>query len=356
MENVNKEVKTLLAKLLASEDISVVHRNMPSAYFDTKNRELGLPILKNMTGDIYDLMTLHEVGHALWTDPEEWAEIVNAENDDDLPKSFINVTEDVRIERKIKDKYPGGRRAFATGYGELYKDNFFGTAGRDISESNLADRINLYSKIGEATGLTFEGEESDIYNLCKNAVTFKDAISAARTLYAYCKDVENMDDTEFDDDHDFPFASPEYSDDWEENDELDDTPMMGEAPADWNDDSEDSEGKSGMSGKSDEESENGSGKSSADKLKDEVEKSMDEMKAENGAKSKEESEEKSEEGSPKELSRTGGFGMGKTTNSMQASTVVEWEERKRDLNHDDGKEYHYASVPKSTMKNIVDYK
>ena len=356
MENVNKEVKTLLAKLLATEDISVVHRNMPSAYFDTKNRELGLPILKNMTGDIYDLMTLHEVGHALWTDPEEWAEIVNAENDDDLPKSFINVTEDVRIERKIKDKYPGGRRAFATGYGELYKDNFFGTAGRDISESNLADRINLYSKIGEATGLTFEGEESDIYNLCKNAVTFKDAISAARALYAYCKDVENMDGTEFDDDHDFPFASPEYSDDWEENDELDDTPMMGEAPADWNDDSEDSEGKSGMSGKSDDESEDGSGKSSADKFKDEVEKAMDEMKTENDAKSKEESEEKSEEGSPKELSRTGGFGMGKTTNSMQASTVVEWEERKRDLNHDDGKEYHYASVPKSTMKNIVDYK
>ena len=59
-----------------------------------------------MSGDIYDLMTLHEVGHALWTDPEDWHKIVSADNDDDLPKSFINVTEDVRIERKIKDKYP----------------------------------------------------------------------------------------------------------------------------------------------------------------------------------------------------------------------------------------------------------
>ena len=65
MEAVNKDVKTLLAKLLATEDITVVHKNMPTAYFDTKNRELGLPILKNMSGDIYDLMTLHEVGHAL---------------------------------------------------------------------------------------------------------------------------------------------------------------------------------------------------------------------------------------------------------------------------------------------------
>ena len=96
--------------------LHVVHKNMETAYFDTKNRELGLPILKNMSGDIYDLMTLHEVGHALWTDPEDWHKIVSADNDDDLPKSFINVTEDVRIERKIKDKYPGGRRlAFRRG-------------------------------------------------------------------------------------------------------------------------------------------------------------------------------------------------------------------------------------------------
>ena len=86
MPEVNKDVKTLLAKLLATENIHVVHKNMETAYFDTKNRELGLPILENMSGDIYDLMTLHEVGHALWTDPKEWSEIVSADNDDDLPK------------------------------------------------------------------------------------------------------------------------------------------------------------------------------------------------------------------------------------------------------------------------------
>ena len=92
-----------------------------------------------MSGDIYDLMTLHEVGHVLWTDPEDWHKIVSvSDNDDDLPKSFINVTEDVRIERKIKDKYPGGRR----GTPELVTRNCtgmisFGTAKRDIQESIL---------------------------------------------------------------------------------------------------------------------------------------------------------------------------------------------------------------------------
>ena len=67
METVNKDAKSLLAKMLATENIHVVHKKMPTAYFDTKNRELGLPILKEMNGDIYDMMTLHEVGHALWT-------------------------------------------------------------------------------------------------------------------------------------------------------------------------------------------------------------------------------------------------------------------------------------------------
>ena len=61
MESVNKDVKTLLPKLRPTEDITVVHKNMPTAYFDTKNRELGY-LLKNMSGDIYDLMTLHEAG------------------------------------------------------------------------------------------------------------------------------------------------------------------------------------------------------------------------------------------------------------------------------------------------------
>ena len=246
MEAVNKDVKTLLAKLLATEDITVVHKNMPTAYFDTKNRELGLPILKNMSGDIYDLMTLHEVGHALWTDPEDWGKIVSAENDDDLPKSFINVTEDVRIERKIKDKYPGGRRAFRTGYEKLYRDDFFGTAKRDIQESNLADRINLHSKIGDITGLEFSEEEMEIYDLCNKAVTFNDAVEAARALYEYCKNSENSDDSEFDMDHNFGFG-----DDSEDDDE--EFSMAGESPVDMESEDE-TESESGQSGEESEES------------------------------------------------------------------------------------------------------
>ena len=355
MEAVNKDVKTLLAKLLATEDITVVHKNMPTAYFDTKNRELGLPILKNMSGDIYDLMTLHEVGHALWTDPEDWHKIVSADNDDDLPKSFINVTEDVRIERKIKDKYPGGRRAFRTGYEKLYRDDFFGTAKRDIQESNLADRINLHSKIGDITGLEFTEEEMEIYDLCNKAVTFDDAVEAARALYTYCKNSENSDDSEFDMDHNFGFG-----DDSEDDDE--EFSMAGESPVDMESEDE-TESESGQSGEESEESEESesteSGNSSADQFEDapvsQEDQKMDQTPVESSDESNDESAEENSE-TPKEMSRKGGFGMGDVTNPMQASTVIEWEDRKRDLNVQDGRDYWYGNIPQSTLQNIIDYK
>ena len=348
MEAVNKDVKTLLAKLLATEDITVVHKNMPTAYFDTKNRELGLPILKNMSGDIYDLMTLHEVGHALWTDPEDWHKIVDADNDDDLPKSFINVTEDVRIERKIKDKYPGGRRAFRTGYEKLYRDDFFGTAKRDIQESNLADRINLHSKIGDITGLEFSEEEMEIYDLCNRAVTFNDAVEAARALYEYCKNSENSDDSEFDMDHDFGFGGDSEDDDEEFS-------MAGESPVDMESEDE-TESESGQSGEESEESEDtASGSSPVDQSEDSPVSQEDQKMDQTSVESDDESAEENSE-TPKEMSRKGGFGMGDVTNPMQASTVIEWEDRKRDLNVQDGRNYWYGNIPQSTLQNIIDYK
>ena len=350
MEAVNKDVKTLLAKLLATEDITVVHKNMPTAYFDTKNRELGLPILKNMSGDIYDLMTLHEVGHALWTSPEDWHKIVDADNDDDLPKSFINVTEDVRIERKIKDKYPGGRRAFRTGYEKLYRDDFFGTAKRDIQESNLADRINLHSKIGDITGLEFSEEEMEIYDLCNKAVTFDDAVEAARALYEYCKNSENSDDSEFDMDHNFGFG--------EDSEDDEEFSMAGESPVDMESEDE-TESESGQSGEESEESEESedtaSGSSPADEFEDSPVSQEDQKMDQTSVESDDESAEENSE-TPKEMSRKGGFGMGDVTNPMQADTVIEWEDRKRDLNVQDGRDYWYGNIPQSTLQNIVDYK
>ena len=71
---------SLLAKLLAEEDIHVVHRQQPTAMFDVLNRELSLPIWKDMSKNIQDLMTLHE------------AAIENSSANQSLPSKRVSKT------------------------------------------------------------------------------------------------------------------------------------------------------------------------------------------------------------------------------------------------------------------------
>ena len=177
-----------LAKLLAEEDIHVVHRRQSTAAFDVKNRELSLPIWKEMSGSLYDLMVLHEVGHALYTPEDGWHE--SASNKGKGYKSFLNVVEDARIERKIKDKYPGGRRSFTEGYLDLIKKDFFGLRGVDLEDLNLIDRINLLTKVGSTAGCEFVGEEIKFVEMAEACVTWEDVVACATAIYEWSKENE----------------------------------------------------------------------------------------------------------------------------------------------------------------------
>ena len=133
IQNSNKDI---LAKLMATENITVLHKKVPTAYFDVKNRTLVCPMLKDdMSSEMYDLFMGHEVGHALNTPVEGWHQSVSELGP--VFKGYLNVIEDVRIEKEIKAKYPGLRRSFYKGYKELNNDNFFGLDGKDISKLNL---------------------------------------------------------------------------------------------------------------------------------------------------------------------------------------------------------------------------
>ena len=94
---VNYEVKGQLAKLLATEDLVIENRQVFTASFDVDKRVLTLPLWERASNVVYDLLVGHEVGHALFTPNEDWT--VKYPN---VPKSFVNVIEDVRIERLMK--------------------------------------------------------------------------------------------------------------------------------------------------------------------------------------------------------------------------------------------------------------
>ena len=207
--------KSLLAKLLATENVTVEHGKFPTASFDVKNRVLRLPIWKEMSGSLYDLMVLHEVGHALWTPAEGWHE--SASKRGAGFKSFLNVVEDARIERKIKDKYPGGRKSFTNGYLELVRKDFFGTSGVDLNELNLIDRINLYFKAGSSNGIEFSEEENGFIEKVATTRTWDDVVRVSEELYEYAKDHDSntdMSDHEYDS---FEFDDSEEDSEWNED-------------------------------------------------------------------------------------------------------------------------------------------
>ena len=125
----NLDVKSNLAKLLATENITIQHNNVKTASFDVKNRVLTLPIFKQKSGDVYDMLIAHECAHALWTPYKEWEGITNKEL-----RSYVNVIEDTRIDKLIQAKYPGVVRNYENGFDILEKQNFFGISGKDINK------------------------------------------------------------------------------------------------------------------------------------------------------------------------------------------------------------------------------
>ena len=172
---INAEVKGTLAKLLATEDLTVEHRQVQTASFDVNNRVLTLPIWKDASETVYDLLVGHEVGHALYTPNIPI----------DAPKGFVNVIEDARIERQMKQTYPGLRKSFFEGYRELWHKDFFGVADEEISELAFIDRINLFFK-GNSS-IEFNDEEQVWVNRVASTKTFDDVLELSRELYEWAK-------------------------------------------------------------------------------------------------------------------------------------------------------------------------
>ena len=190
---INQEVKGTLAKLLATENLTVEHRKVSTACFDVDKRLLILPIWKTASNTVYDLLVGHEVGHALYTPNDPFG---------DAPKAFVNVIEDARIERLMKQTYPGLRKSFHDGYVELWNDDFFGVKHEDLENLPLIDRINLYFKGNRS--MPFADEEQHWIEKVDNTKSFKDVVDLANEMYGHAEKLEEMKPQEqFEDDMDF---------------------------------------------------------------------------------------------------------------------------------------------------------
>lgn len=178
--------QSTLARLLATENISVVQDNVRTASFDVKNRVLTLPVWSEVEKYVEDHLVGHEVGHALFTPLDGWHDAVCDRGF--AYKSFLNVVEDARIEKLIQRKYPGLRSSFVRSYRHLLAEGFFGANLDQINQMGLIDRINTYFKCGQSAGVKFSAEEQQWLPRIDSLETWDEVTELTDELFAFCKE------------------------------------------------------------------------------------------------------------------------------------------------------------------------
>lgn len=172
---IKEHSKTIMAKLLANENITVKHGSYPTAFFDVRERLLALPLWNN--SEVYDLLLAHEVGHALYTNADEWDSVRKTHSD--IPQSTFNVVEDIRIEKLVLRKYPGLLSAFKRGYQNMFDTDKMGINRAKVIKLNdyqFVDRLNIKAKLRDLVEVEFTKDEQKIIDRAHAMETWQDVV------------------------------------------------------------------------------------------------------------------------------------------------------------------------------------
>ena len=342
MTTFSVESKSQLAKLLATENLSIQHQKISTARFDPKNRVLYCPIWQDMSGDMYDLLMGHEVGHALETPAEGWHDAVTVGNKGKNYKHFLNVVEDARIEKKIKRRYPGLRASFVRGYKNLLDRDFFGIKNKDVNELPFIDRLNLYTKGGTQLGIEFNAEETTLLNRVENCETWQDVLDVTGAVFDYSKDEQFAIQQETFASYKFDYSDDEFDDEYD----IDDYDFE-ESKSEAGEESEE---------KSDNESEEDGDDQSVGEKRD-VENNSDKAKDKTQKESDGEAKDSDEEIDTNKSSQVNRYKDSAESQREQFEPICSTDESFRQnetaLLDAQCKEYVYVDMPKPILKNIL---
>lgn len=183
----------IVARLLSTENLTVIQAKVKTAAFDVQKRLLILPILQPEYEGAYGMLTAHEVGHALYTN--ETFDVVFRKASETM-KQYYNICEDVRVEKLIKRRYPGLRKVMADGYEIFNKHNYIIPLGTDLGSLIFIDRINVYFKCGFNIGVNFTDEERVLVHEVEHTESVEDVITVAEKIFALIKNqIKNAPNT-----------------------------------------------------------------------------------------------------------------------------------------------------------------
>jgi Mg-chelatase subunit ChlD len=300
--------KRAVANLMARENISVqIVDGADTASFDPVSRILTIPNWNTLSLDQVDLLMAHEIGHALFSTADIYEKLAK---DKKSLFGYVNIVEDARIERKMKNAFPGLARVFYNGYHQFTTDGpIFKVIDRDhmlntrtgqataIAKMKLIDRINLYFKIGAFVNVPFSETERQWIERIDKCGSMEQAIEIARQLHKLAKETEKPEpkqpqspqkskqkskaqpQDDQDDESDSSDDSGNDSSDDSKDDESNDDSGTDESDSDKSTDGDDDESKSGDDESDDESGDDQDGddesKSGDDKSDDEGDESKD---------------------------------------------------------------------------------
>tara|TARA_B110000967_G_scaffold24810_1_gene22846 strand:+ start:1984 stop:4272 length:2289 start_codon:yes stop_codon:yes gene_type:complete len=316
MDTLNIDTKSQLAKLIATENITVQQNNVKTASFDVVNRILTLPIFKTDSKDVTDMLVAHECAHALFTPTDGWKKV----SDDDELRSYVNVLEDCRIDKKIQKKYPGVVNNYLNGFEILNRQNFFGLKDKDYDlDLMLIDKINIFYKSSKKLQFNFSTLDKVWLKKVDAMKTFKDVVNLAKLLLEWQKkEVKKLKKLPDFDDHILV-----------ENYDLNDSQKDSLDSKDIDDKDKDGE-NSNEEGKDKQESKEGKEESESDQDKPAV-----------------------SDKSAKDEDGSAGGAVGSGGDGKLTSITNNWFEGHKEKLLDQSKSYYYRSIPEPILNKVI---
>jgi hypothetical protein len=316
MDTLNIDTKSQLAKLIATENITVQQNNVKTASFDVVNRILTLPIFKTDSKDVTDMLVAHECAHALFTPTDGWKKV----SDDDELRSYVNVLEDCRIDKKIQKKYPGVVNNYLNGFEILNRQNFFGLKDKDYDlDLMLIDKINIFYKSSKKLQFNFSTLDKVWLKKVDEMKTFKDVVNLAKLLLEWQKkEVKKLKKLPDFDDHILV-----------ENYDLNDSQKDSLDSKDIDDKDKDGE-NSNEEGKDKQESKEGKEESESDQDKPAV-----------------------SDKSAKDEDGSAGGAVGSGGDGKLTSITNNWFEGHKEKLLDQSKSYYYRSIPEPILNKVI---
>lgn len=182
----------MLAKLMAQENLNVINDpNISMSKLDVKNRVLSMPILKDMSGTVYEGFTAKEVGKALYSEQERfYSQRANLESQQEGMGAILDILEEARTQNLVEQKFPGTVGVNSRFYSEMWHKDMFKVRDRSMDELHFMDRLNLERKVGHIARPDFNEAEQAFVDRASQIQTFDESMSLSQEILNYLYEPE----------------------------------------------------------------------------------------------------------------------------------------------------------------------